>query len=151
MKDEKAGIHHRLAHQRYVGQHVLGLVDSRRRIDIASERSSDALEPVKQGLAGEILGSVEAHVLEEVGETVLVWSLLDGTDVGGEVELGAVGRFLIVHDVVSQPVVELSLAYGRIVWKLLHLPLGDDRDGGQHKGNGKCYDFSHVDWELLLF
>ena len=61
-----------------------------------------------------MLGSVEAHVLEEVGEAVLVGSLLDCTDIGGKIKLGTSFREFVVTDVVSESVVKLAHLYGRV-------------------------------------
>ena len=55
-----------------------------------------------------MLCAVEAHVLKEVGQTTLCFFLLDGTHLLRNVEVGAVLRPVVVTDVVSKPVVELS-------------------------------------------
>ena len=47
-------------------------------------------------------------MLKEVGKAVLVGGLLDGTDMGCQVELGPLGGLVIVTDVVSQTVVQLA-------------------------------------------
>ena len=60
-------------------------------------------------------------MLEEVGESVLVRCLLDGSDVGGEVELRPVGRLTVMHYIIGQPVLQLSLFYGRVIRQLLVL------------------------------
>ena len=126
MQDKQAGVSYRRPYQRNVVEHILCLVESSRGVYIAAEGCADALEPFEETLAREILGSVEAHVLEEVGETVLVRSFLDGTHVGCEVEFGTVGRFVIVPDVIGEPVIQGSLADCRVVWKLWHLRAGNE-------------------------
>ena len=125
MHDEDAGVDYGRTDQRNVVEHICCLLDSRGGVDIASEAGSDALEPVKDALVRKILGSVEAHVLQEVGQPVLVRGLLDGSYVGSEVEFSPSGRLIIVADVVGKPVVELSLLHLRVVRKFHVLPEGE--------------------------
>ena len=130
MHDQDAGVDNALVDEGNVGEHVDGLLDSGGSVDVATEGSSDALEIVEDLLSGEVLRSVEAHVLEEVGETVLVGGLLNCADVGGEVELGPSGGFLIVTDVVGESVLEMTYAYGGIIRKVLEL-LPENRTDGE--------------------
>ncbi len=116
---EKAGIDDALAGHRYVVEHVGGLFDPSRGVDVAAELRSDSLEIFKKRLAREILRPVEAHMLEEMGETVLVRGLLNRPDIGREVELGSLCGLVVVPDVVGQPVVKLSHPDFRVIRKLL--------------------------------
>ena len=75
------------------------------------------MKPVEECLAREVLCSVEAHVLKEVGQTVLVVFLLEGSDVGGEIELCPLCRLVIVTDIIGHAVLKLSDLYLRIVRK----------------------------------
>ena len=126
VKDQQAGIHYPFPDKRNIVQHILSLVDAGRSIDIASEGGSDALEPVQQSLAWEILSAVEAHVLKEMGETILVRSFLDCTDVGSKVEFRPRSRFVVVPYVISQAVVKLAFPHCRIIRQLLHLGSGQE-------------------------
>ena len=134
VQDQKAGVHDRLPHQRNIIEHVGGLVNACGGVDIASERGSDALQPVQDLLVREVLGAVEAHVLKEVRETVLVRGLLNGSDIRGEVKLSPAGRLVIVSDVIGQTVLQLADLDRRVIRQLLHLSLSDERRSGQHKG-----------------
>ena len=108
MHDEQAGVHHGGAYQRDVVEHVDGLLHSGRCVHVASEGCAYALQPVEYAFPGEVLGSVEAHVLEEVRETVLVGKLLKRAHMGGEIELGAVLGLVVVTDIIGQSVVKLA-------------------------------------------
>ena len=143
VKDEEAGVDDGLTDKRNVVQHVLGLLHSGGSIDIAAEGGADALEPVEDPLAGEILGTVEAHVLEEMCQTVLVRSLLDSTDIGGEIELCTLLRLVVMTDIVGKSVVKLALTDSRIVGKRLHLLRSCKRHGRKQKG-GKQNKSFHV-------
>ena len=57
-------------------------------------------------------------MLQEVGQAVLVRSLLDGTHIGRQVEFGPLGRDGVVTDVISQAVVQRSAAYERVARNL---------------------------------
>ena len=99
--DEQARIHHGVADERDVVEQVDGLLHAGGGVDVASKGGADAFQPVQDPLAGEVLGAVEAHMLQEVGQTVLVRGLLQGTDVGRQVELRPLGGLVIVADVIS--------------------------------------------------
>ena len=58
-----------------------------------------------------MLGTIESHVLKEMGETVLVILLEDSTYGLRDMELGTLLRLLIVADVVGQSVVQMPHAY----------------------------------------
>ena len=107
----QAGINHGLTLHGDVVEHVLGLFKTGGCIDIAAEFGADALQPVENSLSGEMLGAVEAHVLEEMCKTVLVGSFLDGTNIGCKIKLGTMYGELVVTDVVGKPVVEFSYLY----------------------------------------
>ena len=113
--DEQAGVDYAFTYHRDVVEHVGGLLDAGCGIDVPSEFRTYLLEIVEHGLAGQVLRAVEAHVLEKVGQSVLVRSLLDGAYVRGEVEFRTLCRLVIVSDVVCQTVFQFSLAYSRVV------------------------------------
>ena len=142
VQDQQAGIDHALTDQRDVVEHVLGLLDAGGSIDIAAEGGTDALEPVQDAFLREILRAIEAHVLQEVGETVLVRGLLDGADIGGQVEFRPSLRLFIVTDVIGQAIVQLPFADGGIIRKLRHLLGTQEKGSGQNGSKGK-EDFLH--------
>ena len=119
-EDEQAAVGHALTLHGDVVEHVLCLLKAGGRVDVAAELGSDALEVVEYALAGEALGAVEAHVLEEVGETVLVGSLEDTSGLGGQIELGPVFGKRVLADVIGESIVELTNLHGGIVRKRLH-------------------------------
>ena len=63
-----------------------------------------------------MVGAVEGHVLEEVGETALVLVLLERTHLLRDVEIGAVLRPIVVTDDVGQSVGQLADAESRVHW-----------------------------------
>ena len=112
---EKTGVDDALAYDWNVVKHILGCLHSGRGVDVAAEGGAYALEIFEHLLARKVLESVEAHVLEEVGEAVLARTLVEGTCVRGEVELAPLCRFVVVSDVISEAVFEFANPYGRIV------------------------------------
>ncbi len=145
-QDHQAGVHDAGTFDRDVVEHVLGLFETGGGIDVRAEFSTDGTEVVQDGLVREVLRAVEAHVLEEVGETVLVRGFLDGAHIGSEVELGTSGGELVVADVIGQSVVQMAHTDGRIVGegghRLLHglllFLLRVGRDGGHEREERKC-------------
>ena len=138
-QDHQAGVHDGGALDGDVVEHVLGFLETGRGIDVAAELGADGTEIVQDGFAGEVLGAIEAHVLQEVGQTVLLGVfLLDGTHVGGQVELCAAGRKLVMPDVIGKAV--FKMADGNLVGvgKLGHL-----RDGGFQLLTGRLLSQSH--------
>ena len=124
-EDHEAAVHDALPLYGDVVEHILCFLEAGRGVDVAAELCSDGTEVVQDGLAGEVLGAVEAHVLQEVGQTVLLGVfLLDGTYVGGQVELCTAGRKLIVANVIGETVVQVADGHLLGVRKLGHL-----RDG----------------------
>ena len=117
MEDEKARVKDALPYYRDVVEHVLCLLEACRSVDVASELSSDALEPVEELLSREVFRTVEAHVLKEVCKTVLVVFLLEGSDVSGKIEFCPLSRLVVVADVIGHAVLKLSCSYCRVVWK----------------------------------
>ena len=117
MKHEKARVEDAFPYDRYVVEHVLSLLEACRCVDVSSELGSDALKPLEKALSREVFRSVEAHMLEEVSEAVLVIVLLECSDVSCKVELSPLCRLVVVADVISHTVFELACSYGRIVRK----------------------------------
>ena len=69
-------------------------------IEVISELHTDALEPSEEFLVGDVLGTVEAHMLQEVGKAVLLFVFLYGANLLGNVEVGLSLWKFVVTDVV---------------------------------------------------
>ena len=155
-QDHQAAVHNALALYRDVVEHVLRLLKAGGSIDVAAELCADAAKIIQDPLAGEVLGSVEAHVLQEMGQAVLLrLNLLDGTHIGGQVEFGTSLGELIVADVVGESVVQMADAHLVGVGKLRHLGevrfhllagglLGQGHDGGKGQRTQGKKDSLHI-------
>ena len=117
-QDHQAGVNDRLAFDGDVVEHVLGFLEARRGVDVPAEFGADGTEVVQDALVGEVRRAVEAHVLEEVRETVLVRRFLNGADVGGQIELRPSFGNLVVADIIGKTVFQMAHADRRIVGKL---------------------------------
>ena len=102
-----------------------------------------------------MLGPIEAHVLQEVGKTVLVRRFLNGTYVGGQIELGpSLGQF-VVADVIGETIVQMADAHLVRVGNLRHLGdvgfhllarglLGQGHQGRQGQQTQGKEEFLHI-------
>ena len=100
MKDEQAGILHAFAFGGHVRDVVDGLVDAGVGVEVLSELHAHAFKPCDEFVAGEVLGAVEAHVLQEVGQTALVVVLKNRAYLLSDVEVGLpFGRFVVTDEV----------------------------------------------------
>ena len=104
MEYHEAGIHQSHVCSRNGADVIYSLVLCSVGIDVASERNTVTLQCLDDSFVREVLGSLECHVLQEVGETVLVIVLQNCTDVLDDVETGPVFRFLIMSYIIGQPV-----------------------------------------------
>ena len=95
-------------------QHIDCLVEGGVGVDVRAEGHPHTLKEIDEGLFGEIFCAVEEHMLQEVGQPLLVFVLLQRTGVDSQPKLGPVGRFCIGPHVIGQPVVQLARADGRI-------------------------------------
>ena len=122
MEDPQAGVdcarHGGHGHVVYI---IYGLVDAGIGIQVSTEFHTDALAVFHHAIAREMLRAVEAHVLQEMGQTALVLVFQDGAHFLGDVEIGLPLRLLIVPDVVGQSVVKLADAHLRIDRDRRHL------------------------------
>ena len=150
VEDEQARVNYARALHGDVGDVVDGLVDRGVGIEVLAKLYTDGLEPVDERVAGEVLGAVEAHVLEEVGQTALVFVLEDRAYLLGDEEVGLTFGVLVVTDVVGQSVGELAHDYGAVdrgVRRLNQLRHVLSRSAGaeQHAKGNHCADkeFSH--------
>ena len=85
--------------------------------------------------------TVERHVFQKMGETVLVVLLLEGADIVDDIEVCTACRIFIVPYIICQAVLQTALDQFRVI--------GDDclcpsRDGQYcHKENYRRYYFCH--------
>ena len=120
------------------GGHVVDVIDGLGEvgvgIHIGTEVQTDPLDEVHNAvaLAVEVLTAVEGHVLQEVGQTVLVVLLLHGAHALGDVEVGTVLGIIVVTDVIGQAVVQLADTYGLVDGD------GHSRTLGHHHVGAEC-------------
>ena len=82
-------------------------------VDIGPELHPVELEEINQVVFREILGAVEHHVLEEMGEAQLCLCLLQGAHADHELHLDAFGRLFMMLDVKGQPIFQDAIAHVR--------------------------------------
>jgi hypothetical protein len=85
-------------------QFVDGLVESRVRIDVRAEAHSQRLHEAGDLLLGEVERAVEAHVLDEMRQSALVFVFEDGTRIHDEANFGAPAGLAVRADVVAKAV-----------------------------------------------
>ena len=78
---------------------------------MAAERHAGLLQFGDHGVVRVVFGSVEGHVLAEVGQTLLGVVLQNGTGVCDQPELDAPLRFLVDPQVIGQAVVHVHQPY----------------------------------------
>ena len=101
-----------------------------------TEFHADAFAIANDTVAWKVLGTVEAHVLQEMRQTSLVLLFQDGADLLRDVEVGLTFRFLIVADVIGDSVVQFSDSDGRINRDGAHLCKSTEhKQHGCHRGN----------------
>ena len=115
MENPQAGIDGgRNLSNRYIVDVVDCLINAGVGIEVLTELDTDALAVLDEGIAREMLSSVEAHVLEEVGEAPLVLFFQDGTDLLGDVEVRLACRLAVFPDIIGKSVLELADLHRRI-------------------------------------
>ena len=119
MKDEEYRVYEGLPYKRNLRDVVdclgLGCIC----IYIVAEADSVLLQEFEDGLVRIFLRSVECHMLEEVGQTVLVVLFLKCADIVYDVEIRTTLVFSVVTEIICQAVFELSDSGARIVRYLL--------------------------------
>ena len=103
------------------------LVEAGVGVEVFAELHSDALEVGLEAVAGEVCGSVETHVFQEVGQSALVVVFLHRAHLLCYVEVGTLFGPLVVAYVV-----------GEAVWQPTHLYCGVEGQLGQLHLLGKC-------------
>ncbi len=143
MENEQTGVLNALAGDGNIRDIVDSLVNTGIGVEIGSETHTDCGQPVAELIAGEVGGAVEAHVLQEVGQTTLMILLESRSDILCDVEVGLSLGILIVTDVIGETVGEFAHAHGRIHRKggqhgVLTLSLGNTRQQHDHRYDEHC-------------
>ena len=108
VKDEETRIHDTVTDNWYVGNVINGFIDAGIGIQVFTEAYTNRFQIVNQSLTGEVGGTVEAHVFQEVSQASLVFFFEDGTYLLCDVEIGTVFWQFIVTDVVCQSVFQFT-------------------------------------------
>ena len=104
-------------------------------VEVLTELHTDALTILDElTIGGEVLGTIESHVFEEVCKTALAVFFLHRTHLLGDVEVGQSLRLGIVADVVGQAIRKLAVAHCRVHRERGHLLCRC----GKHKGSNEC-------------
>ena len=145
LQDEQAGVDGRSALRGHVAHAVDGLVDAGVGIQVTAELHAERACEVDDAVAGEVLRAVEGHVLEEVGQSALVFLLLNGAHALCDVEVSHVLRVLVVADVVRQSVVKFADAHLIVNGNGWHLHVLSHHSHGaeecQHGGDEESFCF----------
>ena len=126
-------------------EHVHGFVEARVGVDVRSESRADALE-VREHLARlEVRAAVERHVLDQMGETLLIVGLVQRAGFHREAKRHALGRTAVLADEVLEPVGQRRGSHGlverdfvlRVECRRRRLGLRVNRDGCRKSDDGK--------------
>ena len=138
MKDVKAGVDGRRDSGNgnivyVVDSLVYGCVG----IEVSTELDSNAFAVLDDAVSGEMLGSVEAHVLKEMCKTSLVIIFKDRAHFLGYVEVCLAFRLGIVPYIVGKAVLEMSDTDSRVNRHRWHLLCGCEYTCKQQQGCSK--------------
>ena len=110
-------------------------------VEVGAEFHAYGFQILRELLAREVLGAVEGHVLEKVGEPLLGVVLLDGSHVVQDVEVGLSLRLVVVTDVIGHSIFQFTGAeFGVRGDRLVHLCHGA---GSGERRNGQHHQFFH--------
>ena len=123
VQDEQAGINGSSGLDIYILDIIDGFVEGGIGVEVLTELDTDALQVLLQGIAREMGCTIEAHVLQEMGETALVVFLLHRAHTLGDVEVATLLGPLIVADVIGKSVLQFAHLNGRVHWNWRHLHL----------------------------
>lgn len=107
--DQQAGIDKSGARYRYVHEHINRFVKRRIRIEVISAFQPVFFEVVLHFLSGEMRASVKSHVFKQVGQSPLVFFLLQRAGVLYKVKLGSLFRLGVPPYIICQPVLQFSV------------------------------------------
>ena len=108
MEDKQTGVNNVLVVRRHITYIIYRLGDTCISVEVGTKLDTLRLTPSENTVAGEMLGSVEAHVLKEVSETALRLLLLNRAHLLCDVELRTVFGPCVVTDIIRQTIVQLT-------------------------------------------
>ena len=111
VQNQQTRVDDALARRGYITYIIYRLVDRGIGVEVGSELHTDSLAPLHDIVTLEVLGTVEAHVLQEVSQSALLVILLNGAHALCDVELGTLLGPSIMTNVISQSVVQLTDFY----------------------------------------
>ena len=106
VQHHKHGIHERIPHQRHFREVIDGLGPGGEGIHVITETHAFLGQEIEYPLAGIMPGAVEGHMLQEMGQTVLIVLFLESAHIVRDIELRAALGLLVMAEIVAQPVVE---------------------------------------------
>ena len=111
VQNQQTGVDDTLAIQGHARHVVAGLLLCSECVEVSTKLHTHLLQVVDQHLVGQVLCAVESHMLQEVGQTLLVVLLLNSTYVVQNVELGLLFGLGIATNIVGHTVVQLTGSY----------------------------------------
>ena len=112
--DEQRAIHDTRTISRHIGETIDRLINRGISIDVSTEVHTHRFKIIDDSFAGEMLGTIECHMLQEVRQTVLVILFEDSTNRLRDVELSTLLGLLIMTDIIGQSVFQLAIANLRV-------------------------------------
>ena len=119
VQDHQDRIHEAFAGQGYGRDIIHRLMPAGVSVHVVAEAHAVFGQEIQQVLAGVVSRAVEGHVLQKMGQAVLVVLFLQRAHVVDDVELRYAGRILIVIEVIGHPVVQAANAESGIVGDIL--------------------------------
>ena len=99
---------------RYIIYIIYGLVDAGIGIEILTKLHTDTLTILDDAIAGEVLGTIEAHVLQKMCQSALVLLFKDRAYLLSNVEVGLTLGLSIVTDIIRHSILKFAHSYGRV-------------------------------------
>ena len=130
MQDKQAGVLDTFTCHGHIVDVVYSLVSGGVCVQILSEFHTYAFKPVDEILSGKISCAVEAHVLKEVSQTALIIIFKNRAYFLSNVEVSLTFRIVVVADVISKAIRELTYTHFFVNGQRRHL-LGLGKRGEQ--------------------
>ena len=101
MHHQQRRVNDTLAIGRHVRQTIDRLIDGGISIDVSTEVHTDGLKIIDDALTGEVLGTIEGHMLQEVSQTILMILFEDRTYTLRDMEFAALLRLLVMTNIIG--------------------------------------------------
>ena len=111
MEYQETGIYQSFTLGRYVGEVINRLVKGGIGIDVGTEADTILLQILNQPFSREMLGAIESHVFQEVGQSALIFFLQDRTNPLHNVELGLPNRLFVRTNIIGQSVGQCAIPH----------------------------------------